>query len=906
MAFKDIRLRSKISLCSGVPLVLLIAMGIVGIYGISSLSDTNYWVDHTHKVLRSADEIVASAVNMETGERGFLLTGNEDYLAPYTEGEKAVHEQFTALKKNVGDNPNQSERLAQAEEILRRLAADVYSKAIELRREIGQAKDMNDMAALVSEVRGLNFFEKFRGQVAAFMEREQKRAEERQRTAAEKIEKSQEELAMMVEVSKNVEETYEVLAGVERVLAAVVNMESGLRGFLLAGEDEFLEPFHAGRQTFSEKISDLKEKMSENPAQVKRLSAIEETISEWIEKVAEPAVSLRRLVDSRAATMNDVVAMVKRKEGKKYFDSFREMIDQFTNLETSLMALRLEAARNAEAAVKKQIEEVGETSRWVDQTHQVIEEALRVQAAAVDMETGMRGYLLAGVEDFLAPYEEGRKRFAGLAAGLRKAVADDPDQVKLLGELKKTIDDWIENVSEPTIELRRQIAGSKTMVHMNAFVQKGEDKKYFDEFRQKMDEFKLYEAGLMQTRQTEAHSTTGRVTYMIFGALGVALFIGIIITYFVSRSITGPVSAAMDMSEAIMAGDLTKRLNMEQSDEVGRLAGALDNMAETLEKKNSDLQKNVSTIQNLLDQVAAVADQVATGSYQVSDSSQALSQGAAQQASSLEEITSSMTQLGSQTKINAENAGQANQLSAAARDAAAKGNQQMQNMISAMDDISDSSREIAKIIKAIDGIAFQTNLLALNAAVEAARAGRHGKGFAVVAQEVRHLAGRSAKAARETSELIAGSVKKVEAGSGIVTQTAQALSEIVEGVTKVADLVGEIASASNEQAQSITQVNQGLTQVDRVTQQNTANAEQTASAAERLSGQAQELKQIMARYRAGSRKGPAPKTPVKRRLAQAPPAAVPAVTGQGWGERKEITAKPEDVISLDDKDFGKY
>jgi methyl-accepting chemotaxis protein len=273
-----------------------------------------------------------------------------------------------------------------------------------------------------------------------------------------------------------------------------------------------------------------------------------------------------------------------------------------------------------------------------------------------------------------------------------------------------------------------------------------------------------------------------------------------------------------------------------------------DYLGNFVEIKNA-LNNIIESFNQVLSNISNAADQVASGSRQMSDSSQALSQGSTEQASSVEELSASITQVAAQTKENASNAEEANRISTAAKDNAARGNRQMQEMLGAMREINESSANISKIIKVIDEIAFQTNILALNAAVEAARAGQHGKGFAVVAEEVRNLAARSANAAKETTALIEGSVNKVEVGTKMAQETAEALNHIVEDVEKTTVIVGNIANASNEQATGITQINRGIEQVSQVIQTNSATAEEGAAASEELSSQAQLLKDMVSRFK---------------------------------------------------------
>ena len=246
----------------------------------------------------------------------------------------------------------------------------------------------------------------------------------------------------------------------------------------------------------------------------------------------------------------------------------------------------------------------------------------------------------------------------------------------------------------------------------------------------------------------------------------------------------------------------------------------------------------VNRIINLL---ASDATEVDTAAGQLSGASNSLAEGASENAASLEETAAALEELSSMTSRNADNSVEANELMAQASQAVHRADDSMVNVIKAMSEISTSGHEIGKIIKTIDEIAFQTNLLALNAAVEAARAGEAGAGFAVVADEVRNLAIRSAEAAKNTADLIAGTISNINSGSELVQMTADNFKTVEEHSSKVAALVAEVAEASKEQSQGIGQITTAMSEMDKVTQSNAALAEESASSSSNLSEQASNL-----------------------------------------------------------------
>lgn len=322
----------------------------------------------------------------------------------------------------------------------------------------------------------------------------------------------------------------------------------------------------------------------------------------------------------------------------------------------------------------------------------------------------------------------------------------------------------------------------------------------------------IAESGAVMKRT--ASST--RLSILLFGILALAAGVGL--GWIITRSVTVPLEKGVRFAELVARGDLTKELAVDQRDEIGHLATALNSMVARLKEVVAGVQTSSMT-------VAAV-------SQQLSGDSEQLSQGAAEQAATAEEASATVEEMNASIRQNASNAGATENIAIKAELDAQESGKAVSGTVHAM-------REIAEKISVIHEIARQTNLLALNAAIEAARAGEHGRGFAVVAAEVRKLAERSQVAAGDIGTLSATSVEVAETAGTM-------LDRLLPDIQKTTALVQEITAASREQAGGTDQINTAIQQLNQVVQQNSAAAEEMASTAQELAAQAEQMQKLMA------------------------------------------------------------
>ena len=675
----------------------------------------------------------------------------------------------------------------------------------------------------------------------------------------------------LLTTSQNVDNAHLAVEASKDLEKVILQMQVGEKGYLISGKKEMLALYQDGKTVVDERIAHLKKLVENRTGQISLLDEIAVLAERWRQEAAEPEILARQRIDMSAEERQQLA----KAEGQKGMVKVEEVLDpailrQYQKSFSAVTGLANMVAEHDGSPVRMQ--SLDEFSTFCfGLVRQSKEGAVRCQSddakgGSVSGETG-KPYAYechAGLVDFAVPIVvDGRQVGAWLGGQVLTKKPDEAHFRKLAGELGIDPNAMIKALREIPVLSKDKVTQSMEFLSLLAQtmsklgndqrlwkvltdrVESGVGDNIMNEMRNKLGLFIEGEIDQAKTIQSGATTRTTRVKLVILACALLATVIAAAVSFFIVRSITGPIAKAMALAESLSKGDFSDRLNLDQSDEIGHLSESLDRMAEMLGKNDADMKKTLHNLNEVLSQVDHISVNMDHSSHALSDSGQSLSQAATEAASSLEEISAALTQIGAQTKGTVENAGVANDLSATSLEVATAGKEQMDDMLDAMEAINDSSQNIVKITKVIDEIAFQTNLLSLNAAVEAARAGQHGKGFAVVADEVRNLAVRSAQAAHEISDLILNSVGKVENGNRLAGATSEALVKIVDATAKTAAIVKEISDAASEQAAGIDQITQGLSQVDGATQMVTATSEEAAATSEELAGMATKLRTII-------------------------------------------------------------
>jgi methyl-accepting chemotaxis protein len=509
------------------------------------------------------------------------------------------------------------------------------------------------------------------------------------------------------------------------------------------------------------------------------------------------------------------------------------------------------------------ISSIIEASRWVNHTYEVIRIAKTVGAAMVDMETGQRGFMIVGKDEYLVPFNNGNKTFDRMIAKGQQLTSDNPAQGKRWKEVDKLHAQWMTETAKPEIAARRQLGSFANFEDISSMVEAGKGKFYMDIIRGVLKDIIDAEEVLIKVRGDEQISTSSFAkTFSVLGSL-FALVFGVLVAKIISSSITRPLRMVVTRAKEIASGDLTgSTIQAVGDDELAELTHAINEM-------NVNLNDIIHSVSNSSQALSSAALQLQSSALQTS-------QGMESQQDETEQVATAMNQMSETVKEVSRNAGLAATSAADADKASAKGyslvsqnmagiNQLAQSIgttSEAINQLGEDTNSVDNIVEVISGIADQTNLLALNAAIEAARAGEQGRGFAVVADEVRTLASRTQKSTEEIRSMLnrlkTGAKDAVQAmdegqqqAKSSVEQAknaSDAITEITRVVTEISEMNSLIATASEEQRIVTEEINRNVVKISTESHSTLQNSLETTAAAEKISGLSSQMQQIVSRF----------------------------------------------------------
>jgi methyl-accepting chemotaxis protein len=629
-----------------------------------------------------------------------------------------------------------------------------------------------------------------------------------------------------------VSHTYEVIRVAEGVQASMVDMETGQRGFMVTGEDEYLEPYFNGFKQFDNLITKGQNLTSDNATQVQRWKGVAELKERWVRDVAEPEIDVRRKVTQGATALANFKEISARTVGKDLFDSIR----------MTLASMDKQFVNNARGR------------------HLVTLATLDL----VNMETGQRGFLLTGKDESLEPFNEGQKTFTPRVAELRSIGGFSNTIKSNTNKLEKQVAAWIAQAAMPEINARREMNKfTLTLEDAAQQLKNGQGKTLMDTTRAKLKEIIDVEEVLIVSRVQEQQDTSdATISFTIFGtlfAIATSLGIGIVIT----RSVVLPLMKTNTTLSQIAEGDLTQRIAITSTDEVGQMASNFNAFADKLQSMITKISESTSELIMAAEGMATVTNQT--------------SSGVQNQKIATEQVATAINEMSATVQEVATNAAYASTSASDANDESKEGNRVVNETIKAIENLAnevnvsaevisklkDDSVNIGAVLGVIKSIADQTNLLALNAAIEAARAGEQGRGFAVVADEVRTLAQRTQESTSEIESLIMLLQTGTEESVNVMGKSrnnayetveqakaaGKSLASITNAVENILQVNINIATATEEQSAVAEEINRNVVDIQEISEQTALGAEQIANSSTKLIRLGAELQDVVRHFK---------------------------------------------------------
>lgn len=643
-------------------------------------------------------------------------------------------------------------------------------------------------------------------------------------------------ITSIIDTSRMVDHTYQVISNAELADQAMVDMESGQRGFSITGDDKYLEPYNKAKDVFASLIENGKQLTSDNPAQVNRWDALYEIESKWVDEVAEPQIEVRRDVTKGADANAYFKEVSSRLVGKGIFDSIRGML--------SALNTKFERENNNEG----------------------VQLITLLTLDLVNMETGQRGYLLSGKDESLEPFDQGQVNFKIHIAQLSENLSGSSVAEADLKALQSRVSDWISQAAQPEIDARKAMnLFPMTIEDLSEMMIKGKGKLYMDQMRAVLKDILDEEQSLIVIRTSEQNTASQTAKMVSIVGTLIAIVCGIIIATVITRGIVNPLRQTNNILRDIAngEGDLTKRLEVKNDDEVGQLSRHFNAF--------------ISKLQGIITEVVKSSNQLASTAEEMTQVSRESSRGISQQNSEIIQIATSINEMAATVEEVARNTENATSAAQNADNEAKSGNEFVKETLESikmlvsdvsksadtLDKLKQKSENIGTVLDVIKGIAEQTNLLALNAAIEAARAGEQGRGFAVVADEVRTLAGRTQNSTSEIeviiSELQTGAVQafnvmetcRVRSDNTLEQgqQTGRFLDSVTNAINTILEMNTQIAVAAQEQSMVTQEVNRNITNIQSLTEETSAGAEQATASSQEVAKLSSKLQSLVAQFK---------------------------------------------------------